>query len=216
MQSQSVCPACSIINYEDPYNTFFKSNIAYLMCGNCRTIFSGALDNSNKVGGNEEISRNMASNHERVFRIFELLSGASQPHAVLDYGCGNGYLVNDLSRNQAMLAFGYDKYSDKHNYIPHIQFDVITMIEVIEHMSAPFEDLAEIYRLLTPGGFLMIETSFTDIADEEGTPYNCFEYINPDLGHCTIFSHKGLDLLLKRFGFELNNVINRNVRIYRK
>jgi hypothetical protein len=54
----------------------------------------------------------------------------------------------------------------------------------------------------------MIETSFTDWL----TPDDA--YVEPTVGHCTIFSHIGLDHLMARFGFQPGVHINRNVRIY--
>lgn len=212
------CPACYKFEIREHPDTHIieRKGIEYVKCWNCNTIFSEMLDNSDKVGGNEEISRNLSANNTRVERVKYMLSFTPAPHFVLDYGCGHGYLVNDLDAIDHISAFGYDKYDPRQTYIPDIKFDMVTMVEVIEHMSAPFEDLQKIYELLKPGGFIMIETSFTDVADELGIQYEDFEYIDPYLGHCTIFSHKGLDIVMRRFNFVLDTIVNRNVRIYRK
>lgn len=40
----------------------------------------------------------------------------------------------------------------------NVQYDVITISHVIEHVQAPCQLLKELYRLLTPGGMLWLET----------------------------------------------------------
>jgi hypothetical protein len=89
-------------------------------------------------------------------------------------------------------------------------YDVVTMVEVIEHTHAPFDELDEIYKALKKGGKVMIETSFADWLKPEDS------YVEPKVGHGIIFTHAGLDHLMKSKGFTPDNHINRNVRVYRK
>jgi len=84
------------------------------------------------------------------------------------------------------------------------------MTEVIEHLSEPYKELDDIWEYLKPGGTLLIETSFVDWMTVED------EYFDPELGHSTIFSHKGLDELMLSKGFEIGQHINRNVRVFTK
>jgi len=211
-----------------------KGNVTYTQYPD-GTLMSGPLDQSGKIGGEAEEERNQVHNPQRLQRILQF---HPRPH-VLDYGCGSGMLVHYL-RSNGVEAWGYDKYAkDIHKEPPGLQamarvplseyvryntdivfdaigfpenrFDVITMIEVIEHTSEPFNELDLIFRMLKPGGVVMIETSFTDWMDIETDPY-----INPSLGHSTIFSHKGLDMVMAAKGFEAYGHINRNVRVYQK
>lgn len=168
--------------------------------------FCGELPQGKMVGGQNETMRNLEPiNKFRLDLIFRFI-GAGK---VLDYGCGNGYLTSFLLRN-GIPACGYDKFNDKYVYLPDEFFDVITLIEVIEHLWKPFSDLQIIYDHLAVNGKLYIETTFTDeIAPEH-------EYLNPSIGHGLIFSHEGLEVLLKRFGFKLFQQVNKNVKIFRK
>lgn len=174
----------------------------------------GPLDQSGMVGGTGEQDRNDTHNPERLARIKEFNRNAK----VLDYGCGTGKLVAFLREN-GVNAEGYDKYLGKANdflfngdlAFSGAHYDVVTMIEVIEHTAAPYLDLHIIFHILKPGGVLMIETSFTDWMDLETDTY-----INPSIGHSTIFSHKGLDEVMQGKGFEIYGHINRNVRVYNK
>jgi SAM-dependent methyltransferase len=179
------------------------------------TLTCGPLDQSGMVGGSGEEVRNQEHNPTRLQRIKEFHPSPM----VLDFGCGSGMLVKYL-RDNGIEAMGADKYAagDKWRYIysdmlsfDDPTFDVVTMIEVIEHLSAPYDELEAILACLKPGGVLMVETSFTDWMDLAND-----SYINPALGHSTIFSHQGLDDLMAEKGFEVYGHINRNVRIYKK
>jgi hypothetical protein len=61
-----------------------------------------------------------------------------------------------------------------------------------------------------------VETSFFDVAADENIPLEDFFYIAPKNGHSTIFSHFGLDVLMRKKGFKVVPAINRNVRIFQK
>ena len=62
----------------------------------------------------------------------------------------------------------------------------------------------------------MVETSFVDIAAQEGIELEDFFYIEPSVGHSTIFSHHGLDLLMATKGLPPLQHFNRNVRLFYK
>jgi SAM-dependent methyltransferase len=173
------------------------------------TLTCGPLDQSGMVGGSGEEQRNQEHNPTRLQRIKEFHPNPR----VLDFGCGSGIFMDYLQMN-GVVAVGYDKYGmarETNAKFPEEMFDVVTMIEVIEHLSAPYDELEAILGCLKPGGILMVETSFTDWMDLKTDPY-----IDPTLGHCTIFSHQGLDDLMKEKGFEVYEHINQNVRVYQK
>jgi SAM-dependent methyltransferase len=186
-----------------------KKGIRYYQKEN-GTIYCDPLDQSGKVGGTGEEDRNDLHNAERVELIKKIISSGD----VLDYGCGKGKLVKKLLNN-GINATGYDKYSEGSVFIGNIpndifKFDLITMIEVIEHLSDPYSELDEVFDYLKEGGFVIIETSFVDWMRSDDP------YINPEIGHSTIFSHAGLDELMIDKGFVPSNHINRNIRLYRK
>lgn len=170
--------------------------------GNC---FCDALDQSGKVGGGYEIERNEVENPIRLERVHEQLVGN-----VLDYGCGNGMLVKYLNDN-GIKCDGYDKYNENFNKIDlSKKYNLITMVEVIEHLSSPYDELDEIFNLLASNGKLIIETSFMDWMEFEEA------YIEPSVGHSTIWTHEGLNHMMLSKGFTEGEHINRNVRIYTK
>lgn len=170
------------------------------------TLYCGPLDQSGMVGGTNEALRNSQHNPTRLQRILDL-----NPYPkVLDYGCGSGIMVNFL-KSKGVNAHGFDKFNPEYDStVPRNFYDIVTMVEVIEHTHEPYEELDEVFSCLVPGGAVMIETSFTDfLTDDDG-------YINPAIGHSTIFSHKGLDRLMESKGFIAGVPLNRNVRLYFK
>lgn len=178
------------------------------------TLTCGALDQSNKVGGTGEETRNQVHNPTRLQRIKDLHPNPK----VLDFGCGSGLLVEFL-RHNGIKAEGYDRYlKNSTDYLfngdlafSKGEYDIVTLVEVIEHTTSPYLELQDIFHILKPGGFLMVETSFTDWMDLWRDPY-----IDPTIGHSTIFSHRGLDEVMMEKGFEIYGHINQNVRVYQK
>jgi 2-polyprenyl-3-methyl-5-hydroxy-6-metoxy-1,4-benzoquinol methylase len=184
---------------------FKKSGVQYYT-DELNNLFCKALDQSNMVGGTDEAARS-EQNATRIERIKEL-TGISNP-VVLDYGCGTGILTKALNEAGA-IGIGFDKFTDCEPLPTDERCHAATLIEVVEHLTAPFAELDEVFKALAKGGKVMIETSFSDWLTEADS------YINPEIGHCTIFSHAGLDHLMTLKGFTPDKPINRNVRVYRK
>jgi len=209
-----ICPICS---NAAPFR-LKKENTDYCQCCNCKTLFSDPLENSDMVGGEHEEGRNIQQNHLRIGRIDEMIMGAKKDTIhILDFGCGHGMLIDDLKKSGYPNVVGYDAYNEKYNVLPEKEkYHIITAIEVIEHTSHPFREIDVMYRSLIPGGAVMFETSFVDIAQQENIELEDFFYIAPANGHSTIFSHHGLDLLMCLKGFIPRRHFNRHVRLYQK
>jgi len=90
---------------------------------------------------------------------------------VLDLGCGNGCYTAELARRAAYVC-GVDLQMPHlkafRQAIPRLQaaaedlpfasesFDAVTMIEVLEHTDRDSQVLKECFRVLKPGGFLVL------------------------------------------------------------
>lgn len=190
----------------NPATPAFKKHDVQYYTDELNNIFCKELDQSNMVGGGNEIPRNADDvNEVRLQRIRQITNNMNPK--ILDYGCGNGLMVKFM-QDKGVDCTGYDRFViDTHLTTDN---DCVTLTEVIEHLTAPFSELSEVYNALKPGGKVMIETSFSNWLTEHD------DYIDPRVGHCTIFSHEGLDYLMKSKGFTPSEHINKNVRVYVK
>lgn len=115
--------------------------------------------------------------HDRTIAAIRLHAYGVLPGAkLLDVGCGNGAFV-DAAREQGVDAWGQDlaKQSDgPYVYVgeladiafPTADFHVVTIHDVLEHVPDPMPFLAEIRRILKPGGMLIVD--FPRFWDESG------------------------------------------------
>lgn len=203
------CPICQA----ESNNIFKKGDYDYLQCSKCNTVFvPNGIDQSNMVGGGFELERNVSQNQERIerFKTFTGIYGK-----ILDFGSGHGYLVNDCVA-AGLSAEGYDKFNPQYEKIPDGKFNLVSLVECVEHLYFPYSEFDIVYNKLADNGICYIESSFIDICIEDNIPLNEFFYISPEVGHCTIFSHIGLDVLMARKGFIPLKHLNRNTRIYKK
>lgn len=88
------------------------------------------------------------------------LAGLRQGMSILDYGCSMGLLVRYLSERGFTAVKGYDAYVTEFSgkSILNQKYDCVISQDVIEHAEDPQAFLADIVRLLVPGGLLAIGT----------------------------------------------------------
>jgi len=109
----------------------------------------------------------------RAQRILLSLVGSGQ--RVLDVGCGSGFYTTqfrDLGNRMAATDITLEgvhavvqmgipvTLSDVEKGLPFADgsFDMVTFIEVVEHLLRPDQALREIHRVLRPGGLLLLTT----------------------------------------------------------
>lgn len=208
---------CIICN-NHAHHLFTKLNVVYHQCTSCNMVFSDYIDQDGMVGGGAHEERNTQQNPLRIQRIEDLTKGnRKQDVFILDWGCGFGRLVNDLKAAGYENTFGYDPYNEEFAHLPEAnKFHLIVSIECIEHLGVPFVEFDAMYRLLKPGGVVMLESGFLNAAREDGVKDEDNFYINPAVGHCTIHTHHSVDVLMMKKGFEPRQHVDRHCRVYQK
>lgn len=163
---------------------FSEGEIDFRFCKKCGCVFRerfpspSELDEiyrqayaEEKINGestNQESGDCAALSYANYLRL-DLLSPGER---ILDYGAGSGMLTS-LLRNSGVEADGMEFSESARNYclshrgfslkknledVPDGYYQVISMIEVIEHLTDLSGTLQEVYRILAPGGRLVIST----------------------------------------------------------
>ena len=143
------------------------------------------------------------------------------PGRLLDFGCGAGSFLKTMADQQWQVT-GLDamvgavqQVRDTHGLpalvgtLPHPDlqpgsFDVVTMWHSLEHVHRPLTVLREAYRLLVPGGKLIVATPNID-----SLPFRLFggSWFGLDLPrHLTHFTAHTLTEMLHAAGFRANAV----------
>ena len=93
-----------------------------------------------------------------------------QGRNILDFGAGRGMLMEELSRNgalvcgvepygcQYLLDLGFDAVNSLGEIPETRKFDGIVTIDVVEHLREPWAEIDVLFERLVPGGWLCIAT----------------------------------------------------------
>jgi ubiquinone/menaquinone biosynthesis C-methylase UbiE len=130
------------------------------------------------------------ANHLRFYQFASQFVGGKN---VLDCGCGTGYGTALFADSGANTALGIDLSGDAIGFatsrfvrpnlsfrvmdaqqfaLPNAEFDMVYSSENLEHLPNPEANLAEIRRVLRPGGMLVLGTPNKEMSSPGSEPHN--------------------------------------------
>jgi 2-polyprenyl-3-methyl-5-hydroxy-6-metoxy-1,4-benzoquinol methylase len=83
---------------------------------------------------------------------------------------------------------------------PPAGYDLITLVEVVEHLRSPAETLADLAGLLSPGGWLFVSTPNAGCLRARVLGHRWENYANPT--HLYYFNQRSLGRLLRLAGLK--------------
>jgi SAM-dependent methyltransferase len=128
----------------------------------------------------------------------------------LDFGCGTGTLVRHVKQTTDCHCVGYDVglatdlarsagvpvLTDAELIAEEGTFDIVTAVEVIEHVREPVEWLRHVRRMLRPGGIFYYTTGNVD---RHRRRFLDWSYVVPDL-HVSYFTPHAAAVALRAAG----------------
>lgn len=171
-------PASQLTQY------FAEGETDFRLCSSCGAVFrerfpsSEELDEIYRQAYAEENINGENTNQEsgdyaaQSYANYLMRDFVCQGDRLLDYGAGSGALLAEL-RKLGLAGDGLEFSASARDYcltnrgfplkadlgdVPDGYYQVISMIEVLEHLADLAGTLKEIYRVLAPGGQLFITT----------------------------------------------------------
>ncbi len=141
---------------------------------------------------------------------------------LLDVGCSAGvfaatarvagYRVSAFDCSPVAVQFARERFgldaqvaSLETSDFPAGAFDVITLWDVIEHLTDPWQALRKVAGWLAPGGILALRTPNTRCLRVRLRGLETWDMVSPP-EHWHLFSGRSLALLLEQTGFQLDRL----------
>ena len=175
----------------------------------------------------DQVQAWLQSQEEVIRKSADLIEAGVNPGRILDVGSGYGFFLHHMAQ-RGWQTHGIEisptgrTYCHKHfpgleirstplpdPSIPDSSYDAVTLFYVIEHLADPLRVLQEAFRLLRPGGVLLLRWPHTTpivrllgpmarLLDLYHTPYHLFD-----------FSKLFIEKTLSTIGFnDINTVIS--------
>lgn len=143
---------------------------------------------------------------------------ALPPSRILDVGCGLGFFLSGLDHRHERHGVEVSRFASMHARTwgtihtgtlesatyPSASFEAVVLHHVIEHVQDPSALLAEIFRVLAPGGHFVLGTPDFDSAAARrfGKKFRLLH----DPTHISLFSCESLQRLVTAHGFVTEGV----------
>jgi len=216
------CPLCG----QDKANLLFiKDGFSFVKCKYCYFVYVNPIVDDKKVGN---VHKDYACNYyEQQYQpstqlieeynniLKEIIKYKANGH-LLDVGCGTGEFlyhakqlhfqvtgieINEIAADKARGFFGFKVLAEKFEDIdfPSECFNIVTFLQVLEHLYNPLAALREAHRIIKPSGVVAIGVPNIDsfiikVLQQRHRHFAGKEHIN-------YFTPHTLSAMVKRAGF---------------
>jgi 2-polyprenyl-3-methyl-5-hydroxy-6-metoxy-1,4-benzoquinol methylase len=224
------CPACA---GRDARHFLACEGFAFIRCTACGLVYQNprpVFDDLRRRYGDQYFSYEL-TNERNFFGLMQmglrdigfeaLTENLPSPRTFLDVGCATGMLIESM-KAKGWEASGVDlcresaEYGMAHRGIrihvgtleeakfPGESFSVVHFSHLIEHVPDPVGYLAEVRRVLKPGGFAVITTPNVD-----GLQARLFGkgWRSAIADHLVLFSKRTLGRIIRNAGFDVRQTV---------
>lgn len=154
-----------------------------------------------------------------VCRVADLVQ-IDRSARILDFGCGPGSLValmrdergytnvEGLELNQQSVAVARSRYgleiASALDQLRERQYDLIFLVEVIEHVPRPREFIDVVSSFLKPGGTLLVTTDSVRNLPSHLFPRYSGHFTGPS--HVSLFTETSMSRLLRQSGYKITRL----------
>jgi 2-polyprenyl-3-methyl-5-hydroxy-6-metoxy-1,4-benzoquinol methylase len=195
-------------HYGQTGNIYQCVQCGFKQCNDLREVltFYQSLDD-------EAYEENRVERAKQARRILQAITLPSPPKRLLDIGAGSGILVEEAQK-LGYKAEGIepskwlcDKAAERalsvhHGTLPHFDvkppYDIVSLIDVIEHVPDPVDLLKKINQIMTDDGIGIIVTPDVNALAARLMGYRWWHY---RIAHIGFFNRATLELALEKAGF---------------
>jgi len=173
---------CNICGEDNTTIIWEKNKFCYRKCNECDLVYISPRLNSDSINNIYETgfkskhdSKPVPVDHSSYNNIYRSFDKYRKKNNLLDVGCFRGdFLVGarengwnvygtEISNSAAVYGIDNNNIDIFIGTLPEAEFesdyfDVVTLLDVVEHLANPSNYLKEIYRILKPGGLLFMDT----------------------------------------------------------
>lgn len=218
---------CNLCEKKDEKELFWKNGYRIVQCKNCGLVYVNPQPEEEEIKQyyNEQYKskkypseKKIKSKTREARKIIKSLKRIIKRKNIklLDVGCGFGYLVKSASEAgwdaygievaDWMVDFAKKEFKIKVDVrsfpgsgLREESYDIITMLEVVEHFPNPFRALKEAHILTKKEGFLMIRVPDIESFPAKKDKIDWRGFVLPD--HLYFFSFETLKKICEKSGF---------------
>ncbi|MBN2347108.1 MAG: class I SAM-dependent methyltransferase [Candidatus Aminicenantes bacterium] len=201
----------------------YGSRWTFSACRDCSFVFANPMPDAEAIAGfyagleDDEYSREEEGRGRNFALILERLARHAPPGALLlDVGAASGiflnlarhsgYRVAGIEPSAALVADAERLYGLKlfhgtaGQFVSRERFQIVTLLDVLEHVTDPHAFLGGLDRFLAPGAVLAVVTPDVDSLAARLVGGRWWHYRT---AHVTFFNRRTLDRLLRAHGYEV-------------